>query len=388
MDTLPPAGAEDSAGSAAPRARVLAFYLPQFHPIPENDLWWGKGFTEWTNVARARPLFPGHEQPRLPADLGFYDLRLPEAREAQADLARAHGVEGFCYWHYWFGGGRRILERPFAEVLASGRPDFPFCLAWANQTWSGVWFGDPKHILIRQTYPGLEDERDHFLALLPAFRDPRQIRVDGKPMFIIFAPDEMPDAGAFIEHWRRLAAEHGLPGLFLVGMTNRFDTPAFAGFDALTAIPPNDFINTRPGGALRNLGRLIRERHFGRRFNRLFGESLRRPRRFDYAEVAPAVAGLLPPGERYLPCVLPNWDNTPRSGPRGYVFENATPALFGRYLRDAVRRVADRPAQRRIVFVKAWNEWAEGNYLEPDARHGLGFLAALKAEVAGESPPP
>src|SRR5437879_9338189 len=149
-------------------ARLIAFYLPQFHPIPENDAWWEPGFTEWTNVVRARPLFRGHRQPDLPTDLGFYDLRVAETRAAQAQLAAAHGIEAFCYWHYWFAG-RRMLERPFDEVLRSGRPDFRFCLGWANQTWSGVWHGAPEQVLIEQTYPGEEDDRRHFAAVLPAF---------------------------------------------------------------------------------------------------------------------------------------------------------------------------------------------------------------------------
>lgn len=159
------------------KARVLAFYLPQFHPVPENDEWWGAGFTEWINVAKARPRFPGHYQPRMPGELGFYDLRVPETRQDQVDLAREHGVAAFVYWHYWFGNGRRILERPFQEVLQSGRPDFPFCLAWANQTWSGVWHGAPGKVLIAQEYPGLDDFRAHFESVLPAFREvtPREV---------------------------------------------------------------------------------------------------------------------------------------------------------------------------------------------------------------------
>jgi lipopolysaccharide biosynthesis protein len=170
------------------RARAIALYLPQFHPIPENDEWWGKGFTEWTNTAKAKPVFRGHYQPHVPADLGFYDLRVPETREAQTALARRYGIEGFCYYHYWFAG-RRILERPFDAVLHSGTPDFPFCLCWANATWAGVWYGEPNRVLIKQTYPGQADHEAHFRALLPAFKDPRYIRVDGKPVFLIFQPD-------------------------------------------------------------------------------------------------------------------------------------------------------------------------------------------------------
>ena len=193
--------------------RTIAFYLPQFHPVPENDAWWGKGFTEWTNVARATPLFEGHYQPHVPADLGFYDLRLPEAREAQAALARQYGIEGFCYYHYWFGNGRRILERPFDEVLASGKPDLPFCLCWANQSWSGVWYGAPNRILLEQTYPGDDDARAHFALLLKALNDPRYIRVDGKPLLLIFDVARLPAPSHLTRLWRQCAEEAGLPGL-------------------------------------------------------------------------------------------------------------------------------------------------------------------------------
>ena len=168
------------------KARVIAFYLPQFHPIPENDEWWMKGFTEWTNVGKARSLFPGHYQPKVPADLGYYDLRVPETRQAQADMAREYGIEGFCYWHYWFGNGKRLLERPFNEVLASGKPDFPFCLAWANESWKGFFHGvKTKQALITQLYPGEDDYIAHFETVLPAFKDPRYITVDDKPVFMI-----------------------------------------------------------------------------------------------------------------------------------------------------------------------------------------------------------
>ncbi len=191
-----------------PAARLIAFYLPQFYPNPENDAWWGKGFTEWTNTAKARRLYPGHYQPHVPADLGYYDLRVPETRTAQAELARSYGIEAFCYYHYWFAG-RRILERTFQEVLTSREPDFPFLLCWANQTWTGAWHGAPNRILIEQTYPGFDDHRRPFESLLPAFCHPRYVRVDGKPVFIIYRPTELPDTVKTIDLWGTMAREAG-----------------------------------------------------------------------------------------------------------------------------------------------------------------------------------
>ena len=189
------------------KARVIAFYLPQFHPIPENDKYWGKGFTEWTNVAKARPLFKGHYQPHIPADLGFYDLRLPEIREQQAELASEAGIEGFCYWHYWFGNGKQLLERPFNEVVASGKPNFPFCLAWANHDWTtATWKKGMKGGMIaEQLYLGKEDHIQHFNTLLPAFKDERYIRVDGKLLFLIYDPYRFEHVEEFIETWHKLA---------------------------------------------------------------------------------------------------------------------------------------------------------------------------------------
>src|SRR5918911_547953 len=221
------------------KVRAIAFYLPQYHPIPENDRWWGKGFTEWTNVARARPLFPGHYQPHLPADLGFYDLRLPETRMVQAELARTHGIEGFCYWHYWFNG-RRLLERPFNEVLASGEPDFPFCLAWANENWTRVWNGSERDVLIGQQY-NEEDDRQHIRSLLAAFRDERYIRIDGKPVFLVYRAAKIPDPLRTTEVWREEAQKAGVGDLYLCRIESFPDErtdPARLGFDAAVEFHP------------------------------------------------------------------------------------------------------------------------------------------------------
>jgi hypothetical protein len=376
----------------SPLARLIAFYLPQFHPIPENDRWWGRGFTEWTNVAKAKPLFPGHRQPRLPADLGFYDLRVPEVREAQAEMARSAGVEAFCYWHYWFGNGRRLIERPFEEVRDSGNPDFPFCLAWANQSWSGIWHGNPESELMRQEYPGPADEEAHFRWARKAFEDPRHLTVDGKPMFVIFKPHDLPSTGAFITHWRELAAKAGYPGLYFVAIGSRYEPyidpyrdPILAPFDAVTPLVPQDYLQSvaRETGKF-DIPRRIRELNFGSRLNKLKSKRWRRPSRIQFADVVAHALEDIPPGDRYLPCVLPGWDNTPRSGYLGVVYEGETPELFKTYLRKAVDKVANHPEQRRIVFLKAWNEWAEGNYVEPDSESGHSYLDAIRSVLFPE----
>ena len=369
-----------------PAARMLAFYLPQFHPIPENDRWWGPGFTEWSNVARAKPLYPGHVQPRLPADLGFYDLRVPEVRMRQAELARAAGIEGFCYWHYWFGNGKRILERPFEEVLASGQPDFPFSLAWANHSWTRTWRGNPGQSLIQQTYPGREDEEAHFNCVRRAFEDPRYTCVDGRPLFAVFAPHNLPNSTAFVEHWRELAHRAGFPGLYMVAVANRYRTgvdryhdPLLAPFDAITPLTPQDYLEDRPMDVLSRARRALRTRRFGTAIDRLTAMRLRRPAHYAYADVVRRVLNDLPDDPRYLPGVLSGWDNTPRSGLRGVVFEGATPELFTAYLNKALRFVQNRPQQQAIIFLKAWNEWAEGNYVEPDNLSGHAYLNAIRA---------
>lgn len=377
----------------SPAARVIAFYLPQFHPIPENDAWWGKGFTEWTNVAKARPMFRGHRQPRLPADLGFYDLRLPETREKQAELARSAGVEAFCYWHYWWGHGKRIIERPFEEVLDSGKPDFPFCLAWANQSWTGIWHGNPGSILMKQEYPGLADEELHFRWAQRAFEDSRYLRVDGKPVFVIFAPHDMPSTEAFCDHWRDLARKAGYPGLFLVAISNiysagidRYHNPILKPFDAITQLVPQDYLETI---ALvtkhRDLGRRLRELNLGRKLNEFKPRALQRPTRVRFEDVVAHALEGMPRDERFLPSVLPGWDNTPRSSQRGVVFEGGSPELFEVLLKKAVNHVSSYSREHRIVFLKAWNEWAEGNYVEPDAHDGHAYLDAIRSVILSGS---
>jgi len=351
-------------------ARIIAFHLPQFYPTIENDKWWGKGFTEWTNVAKAKPLFPGHYQPHIPADLGFYDLRLPEARHAQAELARSYGIEGFCYYHYWMGDGRRMLERPVDEIIDSGKPDFPFCLCWANHSWNTAWQGTDT-MLAEQTYPGMDDHKAHFNWLLKAFKDPRYLTVDGKPIFLIYKPDDIPDIKNVMEYWRQCAVDNGLPGLYLIGVSHRNQgwDPRARGLDASTmqALPPSD-------------GHMPK-RHLLTKLKLALKGKEHKLTIWDYEEVLPILLRNRPVEWPDYPLALPNWDNTPRTSTRGLVFQNATPELFRRHLREAISRVESRPNDERIVFLKAWNEWAEGNHIEPDQKWGHAWLEVIKDEV-------
>lgn len=355
------------------KARAIALYLPQFHPIPENDEWWGKGFTEWTNTAKAKPLFSGHYQPNVPADLGFYDLRVPETRIEQAEMARQYGIEAFCYYHYWFAG-KRIIERPFNEVLASGQPDFPFCLCWANQTWTGIWHGAPNRILIEQTYPGMDDHRHHFnTALLPAFLDERYLKVEGKPVFIIHDPHQLPDSVNVTDLWRELAVRAGLPGLYLIAEHNsRLNSwnPHTAGFDAMVNVSlPRIRDKWLPWQ--RPLQKILNKYYDWKGI----------PTIYRYEDVIEHMTMPKTQGVKSFPCVIPNWDNTPRSGSKGRVLQGSTPDLFARHLKNSLDLIENVPFEERFIFIKSWNEWAEGNYLEPDLQFGRKYLEAMHRQL-------
>jgi lipopolysaccharide biosynthesis protein len=354
------------------KARLIAFYLPQFHPIPENDEWWGKGFTEWTNVGKAKRLFRGHEQPKIPADLGYYDLRLKETRKAQADLAREHGVEGFCYWHYWFGNGKRLIEQPFNEVVNSGEPDFPFCLAWANDSWMAkLWNSEGtcvKETLQEQLYLGDEDYIQHFNALLPAFKDKRYICVEDKPLFMIYKPLEFPDVSRFIELWQELAKQNGLKGIYFIGQTpniKKREKILSQGFDAVNVVRLFEYVR---------YGRSLTRRAIDKIKRKVF----RLPFVFQYKDAMKNFVGTEDSDLNVMPSIVPNWDHTPRSGLGGHVYLNSTPELFGKHVEQVLEKIKDKPEDKRIAFIKSWNEWGEGNYLEPDLKYGLSHLKEMK----------
>ncbi|WP_326981886.1 glycoside hydrolase family 99-like domain-containing protein [Chryseobacterium sp. MYb264] len=356
------------------KARVITYYLPQYYPIPENDEWWEKGFTEWTNVTKAKPLFPGHHQPNLPTELGFYDLRVPETREQQAELAREHGIEGFCYWHYWFGNGKRILDKIFKEVLESGKPDFPFCIAWANETWKGVWHGLDNQILAEQTYPGVEDYTAHFYELLPAFKDSRYIRVNNKPLFVIYKAFDIPDVKVFLDLWNTLARENGLEGIYFVGHLfdfRRYQEILDLGLDAVNVVRMNEVQRQLQKPQLSLKEKLE---------YKLRNYSADIPK-YEYSDAIKVLLGEESKHAHVIPTLFPNWDHSPRSKGKTLVLHDSTPELFRQHVKDALDLVKEKPEEERMIFIKSWNEWAEGNYLEPDRRYGRKYLEALKDEI-------
>jgi lipopolysaccharide biosynthesis protein len=366
------------------KLRPIAIYLPQYHPTPENDAWWGKGFTEWTNVAKAKPLFNGHYQPQLPTDLGFYDLRLPEARQAQADLAKEHGIHGFCYYHYWFNG-KRILERPFQEVFESGKPDFPFMLCWANENWTKVWDGGENQILLKQDY-SFEDDLKHIQALIPYFKDPRYIRIHNKPVFAIYRSTLLPDVEKTLMIWRNEAAKHNLE-LYVCrveswGTTN---SQYLSGFDAAIDFAPFSGLKVPPKflskkesflykikNRLNRIGKHIfsanlfseNTRNFVYNYDNIITENKERLTFCDY---------------KLFPCCTPGWDNTSRRKQNRIIVKDNTPDKFGEWFNYQIDYSLRKfEAEEQLVFINAWNEWAEGNHLEPCLKWGRAYLEQVK----------
>jgi glycosyl transferase family WbsX len=363
-------------GSGERRARLVALYLPQFHPIPENDEWWGTGFTEWRNVAKARPLFRGHRQPRLPGRLGFYDLRLPDTRAEQAELAQHYGVEAFCYWHYWFEG-RQLLNRPFDEVLRIGQPDLPFCLAWANEPWTRTWLGQGE-ALVEQTYSPADDLA-HARWLVEAWGDPRWLRVDGRPVFVVYCPNALPDARRTVDTLRSEAVRAGIPDPLLLGMNakNKWVDTRDLGFDGtvdfrpqLSDLPFYDLARPTKGKVRRNLRLGVRDPRL-RVYSADEALALMDRRRSKLSHPI-------------IPCVFAGWDNTPRRGRNATIVVGYTAEKFAASLESAVDLVAEKAPAERLVFVNAWNEWAEGNVLEPDMTEGVARLEAMLSVVAAK----
>ncbi|MEO7338549.1 MAG: glycoside hydrolase family 99-like domain-containing protein [Caldimonas sp.] len=361
--------------------KLLAFLLPQFHRIPENDEWWGEGFTEWTNVRKARPQFPGHRQPRVPLDGKYYDLLDPEVQDWQADLARQHGLHGFCYYHYWFAG-RQLLEKPLQMILERRQPDFPFCVAWANEPWTRTWDGGEHNVLMPQSYGDKDDWTRHFRYLEKSFADPRYIQVDGRPMILIYRTASIPDCEAMIECWRNLASRSGFKGLHVVSMLTFYARDERKGiFDAFAEFEPV-YTQTRLPPHLR-----ARERAFNvtsRVAWKLFGKSLFPPRSLDYEAIWREIAAR-PISSGHYPGAFVDWDNSPRKSLNiSLVMRNVKLDAFKREFGRLYQKA--RKAGSEFVFINAWNEWAEGTYLEPDEELGTAYLEAIRAAVRDPAP--
>ncbi|MGN6478604.1 glycoside hydrolase family 99-like domain-containing protein [Luteibacter sp.] len=340
-------------------ATMVAFYLPQFHPTPENDAWWGKGFTEWRNVTRALPQFEGHAQPRLPGDLGFYDLRLPETMREQASLARSYGIGAFATYFYWFAG-KTLLEAPLRQWLDDSSIDFPIALCWANENWSRRWDGRANDVLIGQAHSP-EDDLAFIEYVAPYLKDPRYLRVEGKPVLMVYRPGLLPDARATAKRWREWCLANGVGEIHLIYVQS-FDNvdPATIGFDAAAAFPPNN-TSLSP---VTDQHRLINPEYSG--------EIL------DWRQLATQSMAAADPGYLLYPGINPGWDNEARRSGRGRTYVHATPRAFEAWARHAVATAQRRSPSAPLVFVNAWNEWAEGAVLEPDARHGYAWLEAVR----------
>ena len=366
------------------KPRIIAFYLPQFHPIPENDEWWGKGFTEWTNVGKAKALFRGHEQPRVPADLGYYDLRVPEVRDAQAKMAQEAGIEGFCYYHYWFGNKnhpKQRMEVPLTAVVRLKQPDFPFCVCWANHSferknWNSSINEFDRTLLVEQKYFGLEDYEEHFYDLIETFRDPRYIKVDGKNLFMIIDPSSIPDFREFKSVWNTLAMKNGLEGFFFVGYYNNGKTIQLndVPFSLCDANAYDNLLLFQGGGG--------KYSPFIRKMKKIWAYIFSRPVfLYDYRKYALSLVSSECKRDNVYPVVVPNFDHSPRRNIMGLIFDHNSPSVFKKQLLKAFEYIKDKPIEHQIVFLKSWNEWGEGNYVEPDLKYGHQYLDALKSAI-------
>ena len=381
------------------RARVIAFYLPQFHPVETNDKYWGKGFTEWRNVVTARPLFKGHYQPKLPADLGFYDLRIPEVREKQAELAKEAGVEGFCYWHYWFGNGEEVLERPLDEVTRSKKPDFPFCIGWANHSWkTTTWTknntGQEDVCIFEQKYLGQEDDILHFNRLLETFKDPRYIKVEGKLLFVIYDIKSFTNFLDFKDHWNKLALENGLKGFYFVSHTSSFGQTSMKNLKNIDLELKKSIKEPLTLGAdgVEILNMKYSEFKAKGVFHKMYASVLRKVlknryiEKYDFRQI---IKYSVPYGiehKNVFPEIIDGNDRSPRAGRRAIIYYNVTPDAFYDEAKMVIDAVQNKDFDHRLVFLNSWNEWGEGMYMEPDLKYGKGFIHSLRKalEYGGE----
>lgn len=374
--------------------KIIAFYLPQFHDIPENDEWWGKGFTEWVNVKKARPLYKGHEQPRIPLNNNYYNLLDDKVKIWQAKLAKEYGVYGFCYYHYWFGG-KLLLEKPMEQMLENPNIDIPFCISWANEPWTKAWVNEKK-VLIPQFYGGKKEWKEHFDYLLKFFKDSRYIKEDGKPLLVIYRAEVIEHLNEMLDYWSELAKENGFNGMVYAYQNITFDLildkddsrftyniefqPSYAWNDM------NNVSTIKKSGVwnyVRNVRRKLYtwlEKKMGFDVAKYFEYSRKEKDSVlltSYDDAWRAILDHIPDNNKCIPGAFVGWDNTPRKGYRGQVYIGDSPEKFKKYMVEQIKR-AKEVYHKDMIFMYAWNEWAEGGYLEPDVRTGFGNLKAIR----------
>lgn len=351
--------------------RVIAHYLPQFHPVRENDEWWGKGFTEWTNVTKSQPKFQQHYQPRLPSDLGFTDLRLREVCEAQEALALANGVYGFCYYHYWFSG-KRILERPLENKLGNPNQKMPFMICWANESWNRSWSRQEKEILLEQKYLSEDIER-HFMDLLPIITDKRYITVNGKPVVAIYDPSRIPYLSELLTTWQEMSIRHGLTGIYFMCCEAWLNDPAEKlGFDSSYQFFPNN--QSKPKQLRASIVNRVKARFGLSKERKAFNSNYIS----EYSELMKTELNRNFRSRRVFPGLVPGWDNSARRSENALIIHNSSPELFSQWLHEIGRSYIPFDEEENFIFINAWNEWAEGAHLEPDMRFGCKYLDALR----------
>lgn len=366
------------------RIKVIAFYLPQYHSIPENDKAWGKGFTEWTNVKKAEPLFEGHYQPKKPLNENYYNLLDTDVQRWQAETAKKYGVWGFCYYHYWFKDGKQLLEKPAENMLAYKSVDEPFCFCWANENWSKRWDGGNSEIIVEQDYGEESDWEKHFNYLLPFFKDERYITFDGKPVLLIYRAELIDNLKPMLEHFRKLSTEAGFPGLEIM-----FQHPSYIYSDEYDEAIYDHYVDFEPAytlaeethsGNAKSLVSVILGDKLTNKLAAVYRRNIvKGPVKKNYDEVWKKILNREYPNERFIPGCFTNWDNTPRTK-AGLMFSDADPDKFRTYFSSLADKV-EKTDGPKLIFVNAWNEWGEGAYLEPDEKYGYSCLEAIRDSV-------
>jgi lipopolysaccharide biosynthesis protein len=352
------------------KIRPIAIHLPQFHTIPENDEWWGKGFTEWTNVKKATPQFYGHYQPHVPLNDNYYDLSVNRVLCDQAEMAKEYGIHGFCFYHYWFNG-KKLLEKPLEQMLELGKPDFPFMLCWANENWTRRWDGGNGEILREQNY-SLRDDKEHFEYFLPFFKDKRYIKVDGKPVLLIYRSELFPDINETALLWRKMALDSDLSGLYLVLVESfiKNKNPLESGIDASMDFHPS-FVNVPDR---------IEPKSVLKRIFRRNGKTQPERDIYSYKEyVQKQIDTDSQTAYKRYPSIMPGWDNTARRKEKGWVFHNSSPRIYGKWMKYILNTFKPYSKEENFIFINAWNEWAEGNHLEPCIKWGNEYLRKTRS---------